>query len=85
MSNLTIKPTENVSCPFITTPSPLVINKNKNSSFNYNGKPIPEIFTWCECHLKYHKNNIPFKKWRCKCLVGRLYNLQFNCNNNSLR
>lgn len=83
MEHLTINPTEKVLCTFISNPpSPLVINKSRNSSFNYKGKPIPEVFTWCECHLKYHKNNIPFRKWRCKCLVSKLYEQQVIYNNN---
>jgi len=62
------------SCPVIDdSSSPIYIRYKKTELSDYNGRPIPEVFTWCRCHIRYHNSNINFDKWKCTCTVRRLY------------
>lgn len=53
--------------------SPIFIRYKKTELSDYNGRPIPEVFTWCRCHIRYHNSKINFNKWKCTCTVRRLY------------
>ena len=73
-TRLSITPSDYNLCTIPNnSPSPICIKYKKTELFDYNGRPIPEVFTWCRCHIRYHNSKIQFDKWKCTCTVRRLY------------